>query len=62
MALIHEGIGQVLWDETHTYRQGDLVIMLPKAVNRRLDAERRKSLAWLEQALAGGAESNKARE
>ena len=33
-----------------------------KAVNRRLDAERRKSLAWLEQALAGGAESNKARE
>lgn len=29
MALIHEGIGQVLWDETHTYRQGDLVIMLP---------------------------------
>lgn len=29
MALIHEGIGRVLWDGTHTYQQGDPVVMLP---------------------------------
>lgn len=29
MALIHEGIGRVLWDETHTFLQGSQVVMIP---------------------------------
>lgn len=29
MALIHEGMGTVLWDSTHTFTPGDAVVMIP---------------------------------
>lgn len=29
MALIHEGVGQVLFDPTHTFKSGDHVVMVP---------------------------------
>lgn len=29
MALIHEGIGEVVWDPSETFKPGDLVVMVP---------------------------------
>ncbi len=31
MALIHEGIGEVVFDATHTFKRGQVVVMLPNA-------------------------------
>lgn len=29
MALIHEGIGEIVWDPSGTFRRGDVVVMIP---------------------------------
>ena len=31
MALIHEGVGEVFFDPTNTFKPGDKVVMVPNA-------------------------------
>ena len=39
MALIHEGIGEVVFDKTSEFKAGDKVVMIPNTPKGRMSAE-----------------------
>ena len=46
MALIHEGIGRVIYDPAGTFRQGERVIVMPKSSGRNGSLCSRKLFAY----------------